>query len=116
MGHIELARWADLVLVAPATADFIARLAHGLANDLASTLCLATSAPLLVAPAMNRLMWSNAATAANVATLVGRGVVCCGPAEGPQACGETGPGRMVEPSDLVAAAAGSFAVIRPRSG
>ena len=109
MGHIELARWADLVLVAPASADFLARLAHGLANDLASTLCLATSAPLLVAPAMNRLMWSNAATAANVATLLRRGVHCCGPAEGAQACGETGPGRMAEPAEIVAAAARVFA-------
>lgn len=109
MGHIELARWADLVLVAPASADFLARLAHGLADDLASTLCLATSAPLLVAPAMNRLMWSNAATAANVATLVRRGVRCCGPAEGAQACGETGPGRMAEPGEIVTAAAGVFA-------
>ena len=109
MGHIELARWADLVLVAPASADFLARLAHGLANDLASTLCLATAAPLLVAPAMNRLMWSNAATVANVATLASRGITCCGPAVGAQACGETGPGRMAEPAEILAAAAGFFA-------
>ncbi|MFO1407726.1 MAG: bifunctional phosphopantothenoylcysteine decarboxylase/phosphopantothenate--cysteine ligase CoaBC [Steroidobacteraceae bacterium] len=100
MGHIELARWADRVLVAPATADFIARLAHGLADDLLATLCLATEAPVAIAPAMNRVMWSNAATQANVATLRARGVAVLGPAEGEQACGETGAGRMLEPSDL----------------
>lgn len=98
MGHIELARWADRVLVAPATADFIARLAHGLADDLLATLCLATEAPVAIAPAMNRVMWSNAATQANVATLRARGVAVLGPAEGEQACGETGAGRMLEPS------------------
>jgi phosphopantothenoylcysteine decarboxylase/phosphopantothenate--cysteine ligase len=109
MGHIELARWAHLILVAPASADFLARLAHGLANDLASTLCLATAAPILVAPAMNRLMWSNPATVANAALLAARGVVFCGPMSGAQACGEIGPGRMAEPSDIVAAAAAHFA-------
>ena len=98
MGHIELARWADQVLVAPASADFLARLAHGLAGDLLTTLCLATDAPLSVAPAMNRLMWANAATQANVALLRSRGVAVLGPAEGDQACGETGPGRMLEPA------------------
>ncbi len=103
MGHIELARWADRVLVAPASADFIARLAHGLANDLLTTLCLATGAPVAVAPAMNRLMWANPATQANVATLRSRGVAVLGPGEGGQACGETGAGRMLEPADLVAA-------------
>ncbi|MSQ66809.1 MAG: bifunctional phosphopantothenoylcysteine decarboxylase/phosphopantothenate--cysteine ligase CoaBC [Gammaproteobacteria bacterium] len=108
MGHIELARWADLILVAPASADFLARLAHGLANDLASTLCLATAAPILVAPAMNRLMWSNPATRANTALLAARGVAFCGPASGAQACGEIGPGRMAEPADIVAAAAAQF--------
>ena len=108
MGHIELARWADLVVVAPASADFLARLAHGLADDLASTLCLATEAPLLVAPAMNRLMWSNAATIANAATLAARGVVICGPATGAQACGETGPGRMAEPGEILAASTEMF--------
>jgi len=102
MGHIELARWADRVLVAPASADFLARLAHGLANDLLTTLCLATNAPITVAPAMNRLMWANAATQANVATLRARGVAIIGPAEGEQACGETGAGRMVEPGDILA--------------
>jgi phosphopantothenoylcysteine decarboxylase/phosphopantothenate--cysteine ligase len=105
MGHIELARWADRIVVAPASADFLARLAHGLAGDLLTTLCLATDVPILVAPAMNRLMWSNAATQANVRTLRERGVQLIGPASGDQACGETGPGRMVEPQDIVAALA-----------
>ena len=103
MGHIELARWADRILVAPASADFLARLAHGLASDLLTTLCLATDVPITVAPAMNRLMWANAATRANIASLAMRGIEIIGPAEGDQACGETGPGRMVEP-DLLAAA------------
>jgi phosphopantothenoylcysteine decarboxylase/phosphopantothenate--cysteine ligase len=103
MGHIELARWADRVVIAPASADFLARLAHGLANDLLTTLCLATDAPVAVAPAMNRLMWANAATQANVATLRSRGITIIGPAEGEQACGETGAGRMVEPADILAA-------------
>ena len=103
MGHIELARWADRVVIAPASADFLARLAHGLAGDLLTTLCLATEAPLTVAPAMNRLMWANAATQANVATLRSRGVEVLGPADGDQACGETGPGRMLEPADIAAA-------------
>jgi len=101
MGHIELARWADRVLVAPATADFIGRLAHGLANDLLTTLCLATGAPVSIAPAMNRLMWANVATRANVELLRTRGVAILGPGEGEQACGETGPGRMLEPDELV---------------
>ena len=103
MGHIELARWADVVLVAPATANFMARLAHGLADDLLSTLCLATAAPLVLAPAMNQKMWSNAATQANCAILAERAVRLIGPASGDQACGETGPGRMVEPVELAAA-------------
>jgi phosphopantothenoylcysteine decarboxylase/phosphopantothenate--cysteine ligase len=102
MGHIELARWATHVLVAPATADVLARLAQGRADDLLSTLCLATEAPLAVAPAMNRVMWANAATQANVATLRQRGVAVFGPGVGEQACGETGEGRMREPTDLVA--------------
>jgi phosphopantothenoylcysteine decarboxylase/phosphopantothenate--cysteine ligase len=100
MGHIELARWAELVLIAPASADFIARLAHGRADDLLSTLCLATDAPIAVAPAMNRLMWANPATQANIAILRERGIAILGPAEGDQACGEVGPGRMLEPDDL----------------
>jgi len=103
MGHIELARWADLVLVAPATADFMARLAHGEAPDLLSTLCLATEAPIVLAPAMNRLMWANDATQANRQTLLGRSIRLLGPAEGDQACGETGAGRMLEPAEIVAA-------------
>jgi phosphopantothenoylcysteine decarboxylase/phosphopantothenate--cysteine ligase len=104
MGHIELARWADLVLVAPATADFLARLAQGRADDLLATLCLATAAPVVVAPAMNQQMWTHAATQANVATLVARGVQLLGPDSGEQACGEIGPGRLLEPlaiADLV---------------
>ena len=103
MGHIELARWADQVLIAPATANFIARLAHGMAGDLLSAICLATSAPLMLAPAMNQQMWSNAATQANCVLLRERGVRLAGPASGSQACGETGSGRMMEPTDLVAA-------------
>lgn len=100
MGHIELARWADAVLVAPASADFLARLAAGLADDLLATLCLATEAPIALAPAMNHVMWAHAATRANVAQLAARGVHVLGPASGDQACGETGEGRMVEPLEL----------------
>ena len=106
MSHIELARWAELVLVAPATADFLARLAAGLADDLLTTLCLATAAPIAVAPAMNRLMWANAATRDNVRQLAARGVAVLGPAAGDQACGETGAGRMLEPLEIVAALPG----------
>jgi phosphopantothenoylcysteine decarboxylase/phosphopantothenate--cysteine ligase len=100
MGHIELARWADLVLIAPASADFLARLATGRGDDLLSTLCLATTASIAVAPAMNRVMWANAATRANVETLRARGVRLLGPGEGDQACGEVGEGRMLEPLEL----------------
>lgn len=100
MGHIELARWPDLILVAPASADFLARLAAGMANDLLTTLCLATDRPIAVAPAMNRLMWSNPATVANLATLRSRGIEVLGPGAGSQACGETGEGRMLEPLDI----------------
>ena len=100
MGHIELARWADVVLIAPASADILARLATGQADDLLATLCLATRAPLAVAPAMNHVMWSNPATIANVAALVHRGVHVFGPAAGDQACGESGEGRMLEPLEL----------------
>lgn len=103
MGHLELARWADAVLVAPASANLLARLAHGFADDLLTTLCLATTAPLAVAPAMNHRMWLNAATQANVATLRARGVAILGPANGPLAEGESGPGRMLEPQQLVQA-------------
>lgn len=101
MGHIELARWAGQVLVAPATANFIARLAHGLADDLLSTLCLATAAPVMLAPAMNQQMWANPATQANCEILRARGIALAGPASGSQACGETGPGRMLEPAELL---------------
>ena len=100
MGHIELARWAEVVLIAPATADFLARVATGQANDLLATLCLATQAPVVVAPAMNHIMWSNAATRANVGTLTQRGIHIFGPGSGDQACGEVGEGRMLEPLDL----------------
>lgn len=100
MGHIELARWAERIVIAPATADLIARLAHGHADDLLTTICLASEAPLLVAPAMNRVMWASAAVQANVATLAARGVELLGPAEGDQACGETGAGRLWEPQDI----------------
>src|SRR6202048_2354990 len=100
MGHIELARWADAVLIAPASADFLARLAAGQADDLLATLCLATEAPIAVAPAMNHIMWANAATRANIGTLTQRGVQVFGPADGDQACGESGPGRMLEPLEL----------------
>jgi phosphopantothenoylcysteine decarboxylase/phosphopantothenate--cysteine ligase len=100
MGHIELARWADLILVAPASADFIARLAHGLAGDLLSTLCLASDRPIAVAPAMNRYMWQNAATQENCRILRQRGIHLWGPGDGEQACGEVGQGRMLEPLTL----------------
>ena len=108
MGHIELARWADLVLIAPATANVLARLAHGLADDLLTTLCLATTAPLVLAPAMNRQMWHSSATRANVLTLFDRGVAMLGPGEGDQACGEVGPGRMLEPEEIAARVAARF--------
>lgn len=101
MGHIELARWADLVLVAPASASFMARLANGFADNLLSTLCLATAAPIVLAPAMNQQMWQNAATRDNASLLVQRGVELWGPASGDQACGEVGPGRMLEPEALL---------------
>lgn len=100
MGHIELARWADLLLIAPATANFIAKLAHGLADDLLSTLSLATTAPITIAPAMNQQMWQAAATQQNLETIKARGIKFIGPDQGEQACGEVGPGRMVEPQDI----------------
>ncbi|PTB32263.1 bifunctional phosphopantothenoylcysteine decarboxylase/phosphopantothenate--cysteine ligase CoaBC [Photobacterium phosphoreum] len=101
MGHIELAKWADLVLLAPATADLIARISAGMGNDLLSTLCLATDAPIAVAPAMNQQMYRNIATQENLATLQRRGFSLWGPASGQQACGDVGPGRMLEPMQLV---------------
>jgi phosphopantothenoylcysteine decarboxylase/phosphopantothenate--cysteine ligase len=103
MGHIELARWADVVVVAPATAHFMGQLAAGLAGDLLTTLCVATTAPVVLAPAMNQAMWANPAVQANRATLAARGVRFLGPAAGDQACGETGPGRMLEPQEIAAA-------------
>jgi phosphopantothenoylcysteine decarboxylase/phosphopantothenate--cysteine ligase len=116
MSHIELARWADFVIIAPATADFIARLATGQADDLLTTLCLATDRPIALAPAMNRLMWSNAATQANVATLRSRGIHVWGPGEGDQACGEVGAGRMLEPLQLAGFVAGKLAPSGPLAG
>ncbi len=109
MDHIDLARWPDRILVAPATADTLARLAHGRADDLLTAICLASSAPLAVAPAMNQAMWNHMATRDNVETLVRRGVRILGPASGEQACGDVGSGRMVEPAALVQAMADSFA-------
>ncbi len=100
MGHIELAKWADLIVIAPASADFMARYAQGMANDLLTTLCLATEAPVLLAPAMNQAMWRHPATQANANTLAQRGVLSVGPADGAQACGDVGPGRMTEPADI----------------
>ncbi len=106
MSHIELARWADVVLIAPATAEIMARLAAGAASDLLTTLCLATEAPLAIAPAMNRVMWANAAVQQNRETLAERGVRILGPDHGSQACGETGAGRMLEPNDIAAIVCG----------
>ena len=103
MGHIQLSRSADLVVVAPATADLMAKMVHGFANDLASTLLLATDTPVLVAPAMNVRMWEHAATQRNIVTLANDGVAFVGPNEGDMACGEFGPGRMAEPLEIVAA-------------
>jgi phosphopantothenoylcysteine decarboxylase/phosphopantothenate--cysteine ligase len=108
MGHIELARWAERILVAPASADLIARLAHGLADDLLTTVCLASAAPLYLAPAMNQQMWAHPAVQANLETLRGRGVTQLGPAAGDQACGDVGAGRMLEPPQLRDALLASF--------
>lgn len=109
MGHIELARWADLVLVAPASADVIARLAAGLANDLLTTLWLACPGIKVIAPAMNQQMWASSSTGENVERLLGRGVVVLGPASGSQACGDVGAGRMLEAVELARHCAGLFA-------
>lgn len=103
MGHIQLSRAADLIVVAPATADLMAKMAHGLANDLASTLLLATDTPVLIAPAMNVRMWQHPATQRNLGLLVGDGIAVAGPNDGDMACGEFGPGRMSEPLEIVAA-------------
>ncbi len=108
MGHIQLSRWADAVLIAPASADFIAKLATGQGDDLLSTLCLACRSPLAIAPAMNQGMWRNSATQANLERLRGRGVHIFGPTEGSQACGDIGPGRMSEPEDLAELTADLF--------
>jgi phosphopantothenoylcysteine decarboxylase/phosphopantothenate--cysteine ligase len=107
MGHIELARWADRLLIAPATADLMARLAAGIADDLLTTLALATEAPLILAPAMNQQMWRHPATQDNLARLVGRGARILGPGVGSQACGDQGPGRMLEPLEIAEALSGS---------
>ena len=108
MGHIELARWADLILVAPASANFIARLAQGRADDLLSTLCLATDALIAVAPAMNQAMWQNESTKENLEQVSRRGITLFGPASGEQACGDIGPGRMLEPDEICMHAADLF--------
>jgi phosphopantothenoylcysteine decarboxylase / phosphopantothenate---cysteine ligase len=107
-GHIDLARWADLVLIAPASANCLAKLANGVADDLLTTLCLASDAPLALAPAMNRVMWAHPATQDNIETLKQRGAHLFGPDSGDQACGETGPGRMLEPDDICALAGALF--------
>lgn len=101
MGHIELARWADAVIIAPATADFIAKLANGFADNLLLATCLATAAPIALAPAMNQGMWSKASTASNIELLRERGFIILGPDAGSQACGDVGPGRMLEPLGIV---------------
>lgn len=114
MGHIELARWAERILIAPASADLVARLTHGMANDLLTTVCLASAAPVYLAPAMNQQMWAHPAVQANIDTLRQRGVRLLGPASGDQACGDIGSGRMLEPLELREAMVASFgeAVLR----
>ena len=101
MGHIELARWADYLVIAPATADCLAKMAHGIADDLLSTLYLVAEIPVIACPAMNRAMWAHAATVANCELLTKRGVVLIGPAKGSQACGDEGLGRMVEVESII---------------
>ncbi len=108
MGHIELAKWADLILIAPASADFISRLASGQGDDLLTTLCLATDAPICLAPAMNQAMWRDNSTQDNVTTIMQRGIKLFGPGVGEQACGDTGPGRMLEPVEIANHAAEQF--------
>ncbi len=108
MGHIELARWADLILIAPASANFMARLAHGHGNDLLTTLCLATGAPIAIAPAMNQQMWADSGTQKNLLILQEKGITVFGPGSGDQACGENGPGRMLEPEEIARLAAEIF--------
>ncbi|HWY24274.1 MAG TPA: bifunctional phosphopantothenoylcysteine decarboxylase/phosphopantothenate--cysteine ligase CoaBC, partial [Nevskia sp.] len=116
MGHIELARWADAIVIAPASANFLARLAQGFADDLLSTLCLATDRPIYAAPAMNRLMWAHAATQANLATLRDCGLHVIGPGSGFQACGEVGEGRMTEPAEIAALVLRDFQRSGPLAG
>ena len=108
MGHIELARWADLVVIAPGTADVIARLAQCRADDLLTTVALATPAPVAIAPAMNQQMWANEATQDNLEQLIGRGIQIIGPDAGEQACGDVGPGRLLEPDTIATALAEQF--------
>jgi len=108
MGHIELAKWADLILIAPASANFIARYANGFAEDLLSTLCLATDSPVIIAPAMNQQMWRNQATQENLERINARGITVVGPTVGVQACGDDGPGRMLEPEEIVVHTANIF--------
>ena len=116
MGHIRLSREADLVVVAPASANLMARMAQGMASDLASTVLLATNKPVMIAPAMNAMMWAHAATQANAATLRQRGIAFIGPANGVMACGEEGAGRMSEPAEILAAIKAHFAVPGPLAG
>lgn len=116
MGHIELARWADFILVAPASADVIARICHGFANDLLTTCILAAQAPLAVAPAMNQQMYKNIATKTNLATLKSRNIHIYGPAAGEQACGDIGMGRMLEPTELAEAVVQFFQPSQPLQG
>lgn len=108
MGHIELARWADIVLIAPASANFMARLAQGRGDDLLTTLCLATHAPIALAPAMNQVMWQDVNTQRNLKSLLEDGKIIMGPAHGAQACGDIGPGRMLEPAELLVLTAKQF--------
>jgi phosphopantothenoylcysteine decarboxylase/phosphopantothenate--cysteine ligase len=112
MGHIELGKWADLVILAPATADLIARVAAGMANDLVSTICLATPAPVAIVPAMNQQMYRAAATQHNLELLASRGLLTWGPDSGSQACGDVGPGRMLDPLDIVELAVGHFSIVK----
>lgn len=112
MGHIELGKWADLVILAPATADLIARVAAGMANDLVTTICLATPSPVAVVPAMNQQMYRNAATQHNLQVLASRGLLLWGPDSGSQACGDVGPGRMLDPLTIVDMAAAHFSPVK----
>lgn len=109
MGHIQLSRSADLIVVAPATADLMAKMANGFAGDLASTILMATDTPVMIAPAMNVRMWNNPATRRNLATLRSDGITVIGPNDGNMACGEFGPGRMAEPAEIMSAIASAFA-------